>query len=148
VQDYGRRIIIDSTFDRTVEETVEAFQSEGLDIVGRVDLRDYARRQLHHDFRRYVLLQALPARLTVDALRRDLDVGTVLPAIVAIYELADGETAVVAGQPFASVLVDPQWQTSAPELANVATQESEQVARALMRLQHEASHRAAAASAS
>jgi len=46
------------------------------------------------------------------------------------------------------VLVDPQWQTSAPELANVATQESEQVARALMRLQHEASHRAAAASAS
>ena len=148
MQDYGRRLVIDSTFDRAVNETVEAFQDEGLDIIGRVDVRDYARRKLHHDFRRYVLLQALPARLTVDALRQDLDAGTVLPATVAIYELADGETAVVAGQPFAPVLSDPSWQASVPELARLAERESEQIARALMRLQRLAGQPAPAARAS
>jgi hypothetical protein len=62
-----------------------------------------------------------------------------LTATVAIYELADGETAIVAAEPFAPVLADPAWRMAAPELARVADRESEQVARALMRLQHAAS---------
>jgi uncharacterized protein (DUF302 family) len=136
VQDYGRRVVVDLTFDRAVHETVEAFQAEGLDIIGRVDVSDYAQTRLHHDLRRYVLLQALPARLVVDALQHDLDAGPMLTATVAIYELADGETAIVAAEPFASLIADPAWQLAAPALAHVAEEESEQVARALMRLQH------------
>ena len=136
MQDYGRRIVVDLPFDRAVHETVEAFQAEGLDIIGRVDVSDYAQTRLHHDLRRYVLLQALPARLVVDALRHDLDAGPMLTATVAIYELADGETAIVAAEPFAPLLSDPAWQMAAPELARVAEQEGEMVARALMRVQH------------
>ena len=139
MQDYGRRVVVDLTFDRAVHETVEAFQAEGLDILGRVDVSDYAQTRLHHDLRRYVLLQALPASLTIEALQHDLDAGPMLTATVAIYELADGETAIVAAEPFAPLLADPAWQMAAPELARVADQESEQVARALMRLQHAAS---------
>ena len=136
MQDYGRRIVVDLTFDRAVHETVEAFQAEGLDITGRVDVSDYAQSRLHHDLRRYVLLQALPAGLTIAALQHDLDAGPMLTASVAIYELADGETAIVAAEPFAPLLGDPAWQIAAPELAKIAEQESELVARALMRVQH------------
>jgi uncharacterized protein (DUF302 family) len=149
VQDYGRRLVIDSTFDRVVDLTIEALQHEGLHIIGFVDLQDYARRRLRHDLRQYVLLQALPARLTLDALQRDLDAGTILPVTVAIYELADGETAVVAGEPFAPLLADCAWQASAPDLVSIAERESKQLARALTRLQRLASRPpAAGASAS
>ena len=71
MQDYGRRLVVDLTFDRAVHETVEAFQAEGLDIVGRIDVGEYARGRLRHDFRRYVLLQALPSTLAIDALQHD-----------------------------------------------------------------------------
>ena len=136
MRDYGRRVVIDSTFDRTVALTMEAFQHEGLHIIGCVDLQDYARRRLRHDLRQYVLLQVLPARLTLDALQHDLDLGTILPVTVAIYELADGETAVITGEPFAPLLADLAWQASAPELMIIAERECKQLARALARLQH------------
>jgi uncharacterized protein (DUF302 family) len=134
VRDYGRRLVIDVTFDRAVALTIEAFEREGLHIIGCVDLQEYARRRLRHELRQYILLQALPAQLTMDALQHDLDAGTILPVSVAIYELADGETAVVAGEPFAPLLADRAWQASAPELANIAERESTQLARALARL--------------
>jgi hypothetical protein len=126
---------------------MEAFQREGLHIIGYVDLQDYARRKLHHDLRQYVLLQVLPARLTMDALQHDLDAGTLLPVTVAIYELADGETAVVTGEPFAPLLADLAWQVSAPNFAIVAERESQQLARALDRLLRMAARRAASARA-
>jgi uncharacterized protein (DUF302 family) len=135
VQDYGRRVVVDLAFDRAVHETVEAFQAEGLDVTARVDVSDYAQSRLHHDLRRYVLLHALPASLTMEALQHDLDAGSMLTATVAIYELADGETAIVAAEPFAPLVGDLAWQTAAPELARVAEQEGEQVARALRRVQ-------------
>ena len=144
MRDYGRRLVIDSTFDRVVENTIEALQHEGLHIIGRADLQDYARRKLRHDMRQYVLLQALPARLTLDALQHDLDVGTILPVTVAIYELADGETAVVAGEPFAPLLADRAWQAAAPGLMMIAERESKQLARALARLQRRSRANAAA----
>jgi uncharacterized protein (DUF302 family) len=134
VRDYGRRLVIESGFDRAVNLTIDALQREGLHIIGCVDLQDYPRRRLRHDLRQYVLLQALPARLTIDALQHDLDVGTILPVTVAIYELADGETAVVAGEPFAPLLADLAWQASAPDLMIIAERESQQLARALARL--------------
>ena len=145
MREYGRRLVIDSTFDRAVDFTIEALQREGLHIIGCVDLQDYARRRLRHDLRQYVLLQALPARLTIDALQHDLDAGTILPVTVAIYELADGETAIVAGEPFAPLLADPAWQAAAPDLAAIAERESGQLARALTRLQRLAARPAVAA---
>lgn len=147
MRDYGRRLVIDSTFDRAVDQTIEALQREGLHIIGCVDLQDYARRKLRHDLRQYVLLQALPARLTIDALQHDLDAGTILPVTIAIYELADGETAVIAGEPFAPLLADRAWQASAPDLATIAERASRQLARALTRLQRLASRPAGSASA-
>jgi len=72
----------------------------------------------------------------MEALQHDLDAGPMLTATVAIYELADGETAIVAAEPFAPLLADPAWQVAAPELARVAEQEGELVARALTRVQH------------
>jgi uncharacterized protein (DUF302 family) len=134
--DYGRRLVINLGFDRALDETIRALRDEGFDTASRIDVRDYCKLMLGHDFRRYMLIEALPARFLLRALQQNLDVGTILPATIAIYELADGETAVVAAEPFAPVVSDPSWRESEPDLAAAAGEESEALARALDRLQH------------
>ena len=136
MNDYGRRIVVDSDFDRTVDNVVHAFRDEGLDVISRFDVRGYLRHTIQHEFRRYVLLQVSAPRLMLEALRDDLGVGAILPVTIAIHELADGETAVVASEPFGPVLGDAAWRKAAPALADLADEESGQVARALARLAH------------
>jgi hypothetical protein len=66
-------------------------------------------------------------------------VGTILPATFAIYELPDGETAVVAKAPLAEAAADPDWRSHAPALAAIADRQGDQVAGVLARLEHAAS---------
>jgi hypothetical protein len=68
---------------------------EGWDVTGRFNVRQYLRRTLHHDCRRYVLLQATSPEFLLDAVCHDLGAAALLPATIAVYELADGETAVL-----------------------------------------------------
>ena len=138
MEDYGRRVVVDLPFDRALIDVVQALHEEGIHVLSRFDVRDYLKRTLHHDFRRYTLLQAATPRLTLDALQEDLAVGAILPITVAVYELADGETAVVVSEPFEPLFADRGWRDAAPRLARLADQESDLLARALTRLQREA----------
>ncbi len=132
---YGRRLVVDLTFEVALAETVRALRDEGLDLAGRMDVREFLARTVHHDFRRYVLLEVVSPSVTLAALRQDLDIGAALPTTVAVFELADGETALVVAEPFGGLGSDPEWRRTAPSLAAVADQACEQIARTLSRLQ-------------
>ena len=134
--DYGRRMVLDIPFDLAVAETSQVFREEGFDVIARLDVRDYLSRVIHHDCRRYVLLEALVPELTLDALQHDPEVGAILPITVAIYELADGETAITASPSLAPVLNDFGWRAGRPEIAAIGDRTRQQLAQALERLQH------------
>jgi uncharacterized protein (DUF302 family) len=134
MSDYGRRLVVDADFDLTLARTVDAIQDEGLDIISRFDLKDHLQHLLRHDCRRYVLLQVASPDLLLRALQTNIDSGPALPVTIAVYELADGESAVEATEPFAPVVSDLAWRRRWPELAAVADRESQQVARALARI--------------
>ncbi len=136
MESYGRHLVVDVPFEAALAETVDAFHAEGLDPICRVDVRNFLARTLQHDFRNYVLFHVAAPQATLDALQEDLSAGTILPVAVAVFELADGETAVVVTEPFAAVLADPGWRASAPRLLALADRVCAQVARALDRLQH------------
>jgi len=135
MNDHGRRIVIESGFETAVDEANRAILGEGMQTIARIDVRDSFERDLGRDFRRYVLLETWSPDLAFDGLRHDLDAGTIFPATFAIYELADGETAIMA-KPLAPVAVQPEWRRHSPGLARIADLESERVARVLDRLQH------------
>lgn len=137
--DYGRRIVVDLAFETAVGDTSRAIREEGLQVIARVDVRDHFKRDLGHDFRQYVLLEAWSPELAAEALQRNLDAGTLLHTSFAIYELADGETAVVAAEPFSPLAAEPEWRREAPELATIADEEGQRVARVLDRLQRASS---------
>jgi uncharacterized protein (DUF302 family) len=134
--DYGRRIVVDLDFDSALGETARALREEGLQTIARIDIRDHFRRDLAHDFRQYYVIEAWSSRLAMAALAHDLDAGAILPTRLAIYELADGETAIVAAEPLASMMTDFEWSRQSPELAMLAGEESRRIARVLQRLQH------------
>lgn len=138
MEDYGRRVVVDLPFDRALIDIIDALRQEGIHVLSRFDVRDYLKRTLHHDFRRYTLLQAATPQLTLDALHEDLAAGAILPITIAVYELADGETAIVVSEPFAPVLADRGWREAAPRLARLADDEGELLARALSRVQRDA----------
>ena len=140
MDDYGRRVILDVPFELAVAETSQVLREEGLDVVARFDVRDYLVRTLHHECRRYMLLEALSPELTLEALQHDPGIGPILPVTVGVYELADGETAVVASPPLAPVLSDFGWRAATPALATIGDRASEQLAQAFDRLQRTAHH--------
>ena len=135
MNNYGRRVVVDLGFEAVLGEANRAIREEGLQVIARIDVRDHFWRDLGHDFRHYFLIEAWSPGFALEGLRHNLDVGTILPTTFAVYELADGKTAVVAKELFSSLAADPEWQRDAPALAAIAHQESERVARVIARLQ-------------
>jgi uncharacterized protein (DUF302 family) len=131
----GRRIVIDAGFEEAICDVSRAIREEGLQMMARIDIRDHFWRDLGHDFRHYFLIEAWSPELALEALCHNLDVATLLPTTFAIYELADGETAVVARPPLSSKADQDACRRDAPELADIADRERERVARVLARLQ-------------
>ena len=147
MSDYGRRIVVDLPFEEAVAVLRRAVRDQGLDVIARVDVRDRFRRELAHDFRRYVLFEVWSPELALEALRQDLDAGTILPTTLVMYELADGETAVTAREPLFPLAAHAGWRQHAPALATMADHEAERVARVLATLTRGASLRQGAAPA-
>jgi hypothetical protein len=73
-------------------------------------------------------------------LRHDPGTGPILPVTVGIFELADGETAVIASPPLAPVLSDFGWREATPALTTIGDRASEQLAQALDRLRRTGRH--------
>ena len=143
MESYGRRVVVDLPFELALAETLQALEDETVEVIGRCDLRRFVERTLQQDCRRYVLLEVVSPSVTLDALRHDLSVGAILPTTIAVFELADGETAVVVAEPFGGLASEAEWRRTAPHMAALADQASEQLARALSRLLHEARRHAA-----
>lgn len=138
---YGRRVVMDQDFEAAVGEVSRAIRDEGLQAIARIDVRDEFWREPGHDFRRYVLILAWSPELALEALSHNLDVGTVFSTTFAVYELADGETAVAAREHLAAVAAQPEWRRDEPELAAIADRESGHIASVFRRLQAGASPR-------
>ena len=143
MEGYGRRVILNVPFERGLSRTVKALQEEGFETITRLDVRETLRHTLGQDFRRHVILGVSHPGLMLKALRQELDAGTILPVNVAVYELADGETAVTVGEPFAPLTSDRQWREERPDLWSLAIETEDRLATALDELAGK--HRAGAA---
>jgi uncharacterized protein (DUF302 family) len=143
MSEFGRRIVVDVDFETAVCELSRAIREHGLQTLARIDVRDRFWRDLAHDFRQYVIVEAWSPHLALEALRTNLDLGTLLPTTFAAYALADGETAIVVKQPLAPAADEPEWRRQFPALAGIADQASAQAAGVIETLRHRAAQLAA-----
>ena len=139
MSDYGRKIVVDAEFEDVVNALNSAICAEGLQQLAHVDVRDHFAREQSHDFRRYVLVYGWSPELAIEALRHNLDAGTMLAVAFAVYELGDGESVVVGNPPLSAFADDYQWQRLFPTLASLAHRETQRLARVMDRIEKEAS---------
>ena len=136
--DYGRRIVVDLEFEAAVGEVNRALREEGLCALAQIDVRNHFSRDPGHLFRQYLIIEAWSPDLAVKTLDRHLDAGLMLPTRIVLYELADGETAVLTSEPLSPLASHARWREDFPGLADIADAESERLARVLEGLQDSA----------
>jgi len=127
---YGMKRTVETPYERTVERVTEELKEEGFGVLTHIDVKATLKKKIDVDFRRYEILGACNPPLAHRALSAELDVGTLLPCNVIVYERDDGKTEVVA--------MDPEQvigSAGAPEeLRTVAGEVRERLGRVLERI--------------
>jgi len=120
---------VDGEFDNVVERTTNALSEEGFGVLCDIDVQQTLKKKLDEDFRQYRILGACNPPLAQQALEEELQLGTLLPCNVVVYETDEGEIGVSA--------VDPEVMLSVvdnPELDSVAAEVRERFERVLSEL--------------
>ncbi len=114
---YGTHVHLDVPYDTAIEQTTAALKAEGFGVLTTIDVRATLKQKLDVDFRRYSILGACNPKLAFQALGTSLDVGTLLPCNVIVYEEGSGSV-VQAVDPLRSVgaLDDARFHELAKEV--------------------------------
>ena len=89
-------------FDAVLARLPEALKAEGFGVLTTIDVKDTLKKKIDVDFRRYTILGACNPKYAHQALSMSLDVGTLLPCNVVLYEEGNG-TVVRAVDPLRSI---------------------------------------------
>ncbi|UHQ99033.1 DUF302 domain-containing protein (plasmid) [Natrinema zhouii] len=87
---YTLRTQVDGEFDDIVEKTIDALEDEGFGVLCDIDVRETLKKKLDEDFRQYRILGACNPQLAHQGLENDLELGTLLPCNVVVYDDDDG----------------------------------------------------------
>jgi uncharacterized protein (DUF302 family) len=117
-----------STYDEAVKAIPEALKTEGFGVLTEIDVKDTFQKKLGVEFRRYKILGACNPPLAHEALSTTLDIGTMLPCNVVVYEDDSGRAVVQAIDPMQTLA------SADPRLARIAASVLEKLTRTLERL--------------
>lgn len=120
---------VDSGFTVTEQRVREELQKEGFGILTEIDVTAKFREKLGKEFRRYVILGACNPALAWEAFKAELNIGTLLPCNVVVYEADDGGTVIMVMDPVAALSL-----IGNPEVAGLATRVKESLTSALSRV--------------
>lgn len=90
---------VDGAFDDVVSATIEALEAEGFGVLCDIDVQATLEKKLDEDFRQYRILGACNPQLAHEGLEEELDLGTLLPCNVVVYEGQSGDIVVSAVDP-------------------------------------------------
>lgn len=117
---------VDDSFESVRAETEAALSEEGFGILSDIDMGSTLEEKVGEDFRRYRILGACNPPLAYESLSLEIDLGTLLPCNVAIYESDEGDVVVSAIDPTSAIDL-----ASNPELDEIASEVRDRLVRAL-----------------
>jgi uncharacterized protein (DUF302 family) len=90
-------------FDDVRARLPDALKAEGFGVLTTIDVQKTLEQKIGVAFRRYEILGACNPTLAHQALTHSLEIGTMLPCNVVIYQADDGNTVVSAIDPATTV---------------------------------------------
>jgi len=94
---------IKTTFDEAIERVTEALASEGFGVISEVDLHEKIKNKLGVDFKKYRILGACNAAISLRALKAEDKIGVLLPCNVVVIEQGDNKIEIAAVNPVDSM---------------------------------------------
>ncbi len=104
------------SFDDAEARVRETLGEQGFGVLTEIDVKATLKKKLDVDFRRYTILGACNPGFAHQALSYRLQIGTLLPCNVCVYEDDEGRTILEAVDP-ATLL-----PSDAPELKSIASE--------------------------
>ncbi|WP_418282667.1 DUF302 domain-containing protein [Halorubrum sp. DTA98] len=86
-------------FDQVVETTIDALKDDGFGVLCDINVQTTLKEKLGEEFRQYRILGACNPALAHEGLNEDIELGTLLPCNVIVYETNDGGIVVSAVDP-------------------------------------------------
>lgn len=121
---FGKSVTV--PFTVTEKKVREELQKEGFGILTEINVADKFMEKLGKEFRRYVILGACNPALAWEAFGMELNIGTLLPCNVVVYETETGGSAVMIMDPVAALSI-----IGNPEVAGLAGMVKEKMDRVL-----------------
>lgn len=94
---------VGSSFEATEAKVRNELLKEGFGILTEIDVAGKFKEKLGRDFRKYVILGACNPAMAWEAFAKELNVGTLLPCNVVVYETDGGGTTVMIMDPMAAL---------------------------------------------
>ena len=118
-----------SSYDDVLARIPDLLKTEGFGVLTQIDVKETMKQKLGVEFRRYKILGACNPQLAHRVLTTDLEIGTMLPCNVVVYEGDDGKAVVLA--------IDPAQAIAAakPAVKPVADEVRVRLARVLERVE-------------
>ncbi|OGT99081.1 MAG: hypothetical protein A2X80_09590 [Geobacteraceae bacterium GWB2_52_12] len=126
---YSFGTTVAASFDETEKTVRDELLKEGFGILSEIDVSEKFREKLGKNFRRYLILGACNPNLAWEAFARELNIGTLLPCNVVIYEGDDNSTVVMVMDPVAALSL-----IGNPEITGLASMVKQKMERVLSQL--------------
>lgn len=88
--------VLDCDFDTAVERLTKSLNKEGFGIMTEIELDQVFKDKLGKDFKRYKIIGACNPNFAYDGVRKEEDLGLILPCKLAVQYVSDRETRIVA----------------------------------------------------
>jgi uncharacterized protein (DUF302 family) len=117
------------TYEEVLARIPDLLKAEGFGVLTQIDVKETMKQKIGAEFRKYKILGACNPQLAHKVLSADLEVGTMLPCNVVVYEGDDGKAVVLA--------IDPTQAIAAanPAIQPVAAEVKERLGRVLSRIE-------------
>ncbi|AWB28049.1 DUF302 domain-containing protein [Halococcoides cellulosivorans] len=92
--EYTIQTTVDGAFDDVTDATIAALEAEGFGVLCDIDVQAVFAEKLDAEFDQYRILGACNPDLAYDGLDAEIELGTLLPCNVVVYETETGEIGV------------------------------------------------------
>ena len=98
---FGKRI--DAPFGEIEQKVRAELAKEGFGVLSEINIQDKFKEKLGKNFRNYVILGACNPALAWEAFAMEINIGTLLPCNVIVYQDDDSKTVVMVMDPVAAL---------------------------------------------
>lgn len=88
--------VLDCDFDTAVQRLTKSLNNEGFGIMTEIELDQVFKAKLGIDYKRYKIIGACNPTFAYDGIKKEEDLGLILPCKLAVQYVSDLETRIVA----------------------------------------------------